>query len=84
LSQEQPSHTFWNDPESQKDPWGTITLVEVLGNCTVLIRFGHSFLKAKPSHAFPGTGIVVVDAWPAEQSTWLRSKWTHTIIEDGR
>ena len=79
LSRDNASRTFWNDPDTRTDPWGTITLLEVRGDKTVLIYFGNQYLSARPGEAFPGTGIVVVTVDPEAGTAWLRSKWKHTV-----
>ena len=79
LSADNPSRTFWNDPDTRTDAWGTITLLEVRADKIVLICFGNRYRSAKPGEAFPGTGIVVVTADAQAGTAWLRSRWKHTV-----
>ena len=74
------SITFYNDRETQTDPWGTITLVGVSGCCKATIAFGGKTITARPGKVFPGTGFYLVNASPDEGSVWIRSRWTHTIM----
>ena len=84
LTRSDPSHTFWNDWETKQDPWGTITLKEVARDGTVVVDLSGTELRARPGRVLPGTGIKVVASNPSMGTALLRTRWTHTIIEDVR
>ena len=84
LRRSDPSHTFWNDWETKQDPWGTITLKKVERDGTVVVDLSGTELRARPGRVFPGTGIKVVASNPSMGTALLRTRWTHTIIEDDR
>jgi hypothetical protein len=80
LSKAEPSHTFWNDPDTQRYPWGTITLQNIEKDGTVVVSMSGNKLRAKPGRAFPGTGIVVVESDSAAGTALMRSKFTLTVM----
>lgn len=81
LNPDNPKRTFWNDRENQKDEWGTITLVGVQDCCTATIRFGEHELSTRPGSVFPRKGLFLVNADPEAGSIWIRSRWTHTVMQ---
>lgn len=84
LTSTNPSHTFWNDWESKRDPWGTITLKEVMHDGTVVVDLSNTELRARPGRSFPGTGIKVIASNTSLGTALLRTRWTHTVIEGAR
>ena len=84
LTRRNPSTTFWNDPETRKDPWGTITLKEVRPDGTAVIDFSGRELRAREGRVFPGTGVKLIAANPDLGTALLRSRWTHTIMGELR
>jgi hypothetical protein len=84
LTRDEPSHTFWNDWETEEDAWGTITLKEVERDGAVVVDFGGSELRARPGRVFPGTGIKVIASHPRMGTASVRTRWTLTIMEDVR
>ncbi len=78
LSADHPTFIIWNDPQSKKDEWGRITLIEVDDSKAAVIDFGEHRLRAKPGQVFPHTGLYLVNAQPDEQRIWIRSRWVHT------
>ena len=84
LTRSDPSHTFWNDWETKRDPWGTITLEEVRPDGTVVVDLSGTELRARPGRVFPGTGIKVAASNPSMSTALLRTRWTRTVIEDVR
>ena len=82
LTSHNSTHTFWNDPAQKTDPWGTIRLVGVDPDGTVIIDFAGSELRARVGETFPGTGMKVIASNPDLTTALLRSRWTHTVIED--
>src|SRR4051812_30024310 len=75
-----PSQTFWNDWETKRDSWGTITLKEVERDGTVVLDLSGSQLRARPGRVFPGTGIKVVASNPSMGTALLRTRWTRTVV----
>ena len=84
LTPREPSHTFWNDPEAQTKPWGTITLKRVEDGGTVVVDFGGRELRAKPGETFAGTGVKVIASHEALGTALLRTRWTHTVMPGPR
>lgn len=82
LTPNSPARTFWNDPKTKTNPWGTITLKDVRPDGTVVIDFSGTELRARQRQVFPGTGIKVIASNPSMGTTLLRSRWTHTIMEE--
>jgi hypothetical protein len=82
LTRGEPSHTFWNDWETKQDPWGTVTLKAVKPDGTVVVDLSGTELRARPGRVLPGTGIKIIASNPSVGTALLRTRWTHTIIED--
>lgn len=80
LTPDNPSHTFWNDPATQKVAWGVITLNGVDADGDVIVSFQGKTLRARPGGVFPGTGIQVIVSNPELGTALLRTRWTHTVI----
>lgn len=83
LTRGNPSRTFWNDLEGRTDPWGTITLKDVMPDGTVVVDFGGRELRAKSGRVFPGTGIKVIASHHSLNTALLRTRWTHTVLPRG-
>ncbi|MFI4862330.1 MAG: hypothetical protein ACIAXF_16820 [Phycisphaerales bacterium JB063] len=79
LTKDEPSHTFYNYPKAQHEPWGTVTLQGVAEDRTVTITLNEETLRARPGRAFPGTGIHVIASEPSLGTALLRSRFTHTL-----
>ena len=84
LTRDEPSHTFWNDWETQRDAWGTITLKAVEPDGMVVVDLSGAEFRARPGRAFPGTGIKVAASNPSLGTALLRTRWTHTVVEEPR
>lgn len=84
LTRRTPTVTFWNDPATRQDAWGTITLKHVERDGSVVIDFSGTELKARPNHVFPGTGIKVIASHAGLDTALLRTRWTRTIFEGPR
>lgn len=84
LSASQPIYSFWNDPDTRIDPWGSILLEKVENDGTVQVRLNGTLMNAKVGKPFPGTGIVVARSDPAMQSALLRAKWTLTTKSEAQ
>jgi hypothetical protein len=84
LTRRNPTFTFWNDPATRRDAWGTITLKWVERDGTVVIDFSGTELRARPNYVFPGTGIRVIASHAELGTALLRTRWTHTIFEAPR
>lgn len=81
LGPEQLSTIFYNDKQAKQDEWGTIKLVSVSDCCKATINFSGQTLTTRPGKVFPGTGLYLVNTYPNEMSVWIRSRWTHTVVQ---
>jgi hypothetical protein len=77
LTRSEPSFTFWNYPEQQRDAWGTVTLKTVEADGTVVVEF-FGTKRARPGEAFPETGIHVIASNPGIGTALLRTRFTIT------